>query len=196
MTHHPLYAALGRNDEARRAAYRELSRYQLDSGMVDEIRSATNGNYCPGQFAVSGPGGCRIGTAGDARQIGAPEEVERVRLAELVRRGTTDKNRKNRSLSPICSELRRSRTDDGGLSRDTRRFILTIRLLRRVGVKAAAARSGQREGKQGFHGRISLDRKDICGGRSKDNRDCSGPCCRAGDEVLWVQSPFFGLPGC
>jgi len=29
-------------------AYRELFRYQLDPGLVDEIREATNGNYALG----------------------------------------------------------------------------------------------------------------------------------------------------
>jgi putative transposase len=50
LTPHRLYTALGNNDEARQAAYRELFRYQLDPGTVDEIRAATNGN-----FALGGP---------------------------------------------------------------------------------------------------------------------------------------------
>lgn len=44
----PLYKALGGTEEARQAAYRELFRYQLEPGLVDEIRSATNGNYVLG----------------------------------------------------------------------------------------------------------------------------------------------------
>ncbi len=48
LTPHPLYNALGRGDAVRKAAYRELFRYQLDPGIVDEIRSATNGNYALG----------------------------------------------------------------------------------------------------------------------------------------------------
>jgi putative transposase len=48
LTHHPLYAVLDRDDRARQVAYRELFRYQLDPGMIDEIRAATNGNYALG----------------------------------------------------------------------------------------------------------------------------------------------------
>ena len=45
---HPLYLALGLDAASRQAAYRELFRYQLDIGLVDEIRKATNGNYALG----------------------------------------------------------------------------------------------------------------------------------------------------
>ena len=45
---HPLYAALGLDGASRQAAYRELFRYELDPGLVDEIRRATNGNFALG----------------------------------------------------------------------------------------------------------------------------------------------------
>ena len=45
---HPLYEALGSGEEERQAAYRELFRYQLEPGLIDEIRAATNGNYVLG----------------------------------------------------------------------------------------------------------------------------------------------------
>ena len=45
---HPLYQALGRDEVFRTEAYRELFRYQLDPGLVDQIRAATNGNYALG----------------------------------------------------------------------------------------------------------------------------------------------------
>ncbi len=45
---HALYQALGLDARSRQAAYRELFRYQLDIGVVDEIRKATNGNYALG----------------------------------------------------------------------------------------------------------------------------------------------------
>lgn len=45
---HALYLALGMDAASRQAAYRELFRYQLDIGLVDEIRKATNGNYALG----------------------------------------------------------------------------------------------------------------------------------------------------
>jgi putative transposase len=45
---HVLYNALGMDASSRQAAYRELFRYELDIGLVDEIRKATNGNYASG----------------------------------------------------------------------------------------------------------------------------------------------------
>ena len=45
---HPLYDALGTDAESRQAAYRELFRHQIEPGLVDEIRRATNGNFALG----------------------------------------------------------------------------------------------------------------------------------------------------
>lgn len=48
LTPHHLYEALGIEDISRQAAYRELFRYQLEPGRVDEIRAATNGGFALG----------------------------------------------------------------------------------------------------------------------------------------------------
>lgn len=48
LTPHSLYTALSTDDVARQTTYRELFRFQLDPMMVDEIRSATAGNYVLG----------------------------------------------------------------------------------------------------------------------------------------------------
>jgi putative transposase len=45
---HSLYKRLGRSIQKRQVAYRELFRYELDPGLVDEIRTATNGGYVLG----------------------------------------------------------------------------------------------------------------------------------------------------
>jgi putative transposase len=45
---HDSYQALGADQESRSAAYRALFRHQLDPGLIDEIRSSTNGNYALG----------------------------------------------------------------------------------------------------------------------------------------------------
>jgi putative transposase len=45
---HALYDRLGPDAAGRQAAYRELFRYSLDPGVVDEIRQATNGNVVLG----------------------------------------------------------------------------------------------------------------------------------------------------
>jgi len=48
ITPHELYMALDRDLARRIAAYRELFRHQLEPGLVDEIRQATNGNFVIG----------------------------------------------------------------------------------------------------------------------------------------------------
>lgn len=45
---HEIYLALGADTEARQSAYRELFRYELEPGVVNQIRTATNGNYVLG----------------------------------------------------------------------------------------------------------------------------------------------------
>ncbi len=45
---HMLYQQLGTELETRQEAYRELFRYQIDPGLVDEIRTATNGGFVLG----------------------------------------------------------------------------------------------------------------------------------------------------
>lgn len=49
---HDCYRALGADERKRQAAYRNLFRYQLDPGLVDEIRNATNGNYVLGSSRI------------------------------------------------------------------------------------------------------------------------------------------------
>ncbi len=48
LSPHVLYQALAQDDEARREVYRELFRHELEPGLVDEIRQATNGNFVLG----------------------------------------------------------------------------------------------------------------------------------------------------
>lgn len=48
ITPQALYESLGHHPEARQQAYRELFRYELEPGLVDEIRTATNGNFALG----------------------------------------------------------------------------------------------------------------------------------------------------
>jgi putative transposase len=47
--HHPLYQELGQTDEERQATYRELFCHELESGEIDKIRKATNGNFALGK---------------------------------------------------------------------------------------------------------------------------------------------------
>lgn len=48
ISHHSLYQSLGGTETARQVAYRELFRYELDSGEIDKIRKSTNGNFALG----------------------------------------------------------------------------------------------------------------------------------------------------
>ena len=48
LTPHPLYRSLGSDGAERQANYRELFRCELDPGLIDEIRLATNGNFALG----------------------------------------------------------------------------------------------------------------------------------------------------
>ena len=48
LNHHSVYLSLGRTGEERQAAYRELFRNELEAGIVDQIRQATNGNFALG----------------------------------------------------------------------------------------------------------------------------------------------------
>jgi putative transposase len=48
ITPHQQYIDLASDCERRAEAYRDLFRYYLDTGLVDEIRKATNGNYALG----------------------------------------------------------------------------------------------------------------------------------------------------
>ena len=79
---HPLYAALGSDAATRQGAYRELFRYELEPGMVDEIRRATNGNFALGSerfaAAVAEMIGRRAtpGQSGRPRKSAAPESGE------------------------------------------------------------------------------------------------------------------------
>jgi putative transposase len=48
LTPHETFLALGGDAESRQAVYRELFRRELEPGMVDRIRAATNGNFALG----------------------------------------------------------------------------------------------------------------------------------------------------
>jgi putative transposase len=81
ITKHELYNALGLDAEKRCAVYRELFRYQLEPGLVDEIRAATNGNYALGstrfQEQITAELGRRVtpGRAGRPRKQELPESI-------------------------------------------------------------------------------------------------------------------------
>ena len=74
LTAHPLYMALGADDASRSHAYRELFRYQLNPGMVDEIRAATNGNYVLGSSRLQEKIASSLGRRVTRGQSGRPRK--------------------------------------------------------------------------------------------------------------------------
>ncbi len=76
---HPIFEGLGVDEANRQAAYRELFRHELEPGLVDEIRKATNGNFLLGdlRFAadVAAALGRRVlpGVPGRPRKMAEPE---------------------------------------------------------------------------------------------------------------------------
>lgn len=79
---HPRCRALGSDAASRETAYGELLRYELEPGLMDEIRRATNGNYALGneRFAaqVAAALGRRVvpGTSGRPRKASEAESGE------------------------------------------------------------------------------------------------------------------------
>lgn len=79
---HPVFAALDVDASSRQAAYRELFRHELEPGLVDEIRKATNGNFLLGdsRFAASVAAtlGRRVqpGVSGRPRRMVEPESQD------------------------------------------------------------------------------------------------------------------------
>jgi len=69
---HAVYLALGATPEARQAAYRELFRYELEPGLVDEIRRATNGNFALGNARFSAEVASLLGRRVTPGQAGRP----------------------------------------------------------------------------------------------------------------------------
>ncbi|MFI8481870.1 transposase [Pseudomonas sp. NPDC078700] len=72
---HPLFRALSKDDKQRAAAYRELFRYQLDAGLVDEIRSATNSNYALGSSRFTAEVETALGRRVVAGKPGRPKRT-------------------------------------------------------------------------------------------------------------------------
>lgn len=72
---HRLYQSLGKDDASRAAAYRELFRSQLEPGLVDEIRRATNGNYALGSATFAAQVAAALGRRAAPGKSGRPSRV-------------------------------------------------------------------------------------------------------------------------
>ena len=80
---HPIYAALGLDAQSRQAAYRELFRYELDPGQVDEIRQATNGNYALGNSSFAEQVTAALGRRATPGKSGRPRKMAEVESRSL-----------------------------------------------------------------------------------------------------------------
>jgi hypothetical protein len=71
---HEVYGVLGADAESRQAACRDLFRYKLEPGQVDEIRQATNGNYALGNALFAEQIGEAVGRRVNPGKAGRPRK--------------------------------------------------------------------------------------------------------------------------
>jgi len=83
---HDLYEQLGTADDTRQQAYRELFRHQLDPGMINEIRQATNGNYALGSPRFQAQVEAVIGQRVTRGKSGRPRKAVEPRTKSLLGR--------------------------------------------------------------------------------------------------------------
>ena len=80
---HSPYLALGTDAASREEAYRALFRYELEPGLVDEIRRATNGNYALGHAAFAEQVSAALGQRAAPGKSGRPRRVTEPESGEL-----------------------------------------------------------------------------------------------------------------
>lgn len=71
---HDVYRELGRDSADRCSSYRELFRDELESGTIDQIRQATNGNYVLGQASFARHVGAALGQRAVPGTAGRPRK--------------------------------------------------------------------------------------------------------------------------
>jgi len=72
IKHHDQYRRLGLDSQSRMMAYRELFRYELDTGMVYKIRRATNGNFALGSEKFKAEVSAMLGRRVEPGKSGRP----------------------------------------------------------------------------------------------------------------------------
>lgn len=79
---HEIYQSLGLSDAERQASYRELFRFELEPGVVDTIRQATNGNFALGSGQFAAEIAAAIGRRVTPGQSGRPVKVQKAASAD------------------------------------------------------------------------------------------------------------------
>ncbi len=69
---HETYVRLGGSRDERAARYRELFRAELDPGLIDQIRTATNRNYALGSDRFAAEVGAMLGRRVTPGKSGRP----------------------------------------------------------------------------------------------------------------------------
>ncbi len=80
---HELYEALGLDAATRQSAYRALFRHELEPGMLDQIRRATNGNFVVGSERFAAEVAAVLGRRTLPGNPGRPRKVRGVESGEL-----------------------------------------------------------------------------------------------------------------
>jgi putative transposase len=80
---HSLYVALGLDNAGRQMAYRELFRDELESGLVDDIRRATNGNFALGNERFAAQISAAVGRRATPGKPGRPRKIEELKSSNL-----------------------------------------------------------------------------------------------------------------
>ncbi|EFK95161.1 predicted transposase [sediment metagenome] len=83
LSPHSLYVALAADDSSRQIAYRELFRHQLDPGVVDSIRQATNGNFALGDARFAADIAAAVGRRAVPGKSGRPRKAAAAAVRDL-----------------------------------------------------------------------------------------------------------------
>lgn len=83
LTPHEVYLALGATDSVRQAAYRELFRSELEAGLLEQIRQASNGNFALGNVRFADEIAVALGRRVTPGKPGRPRKTPEPESASL-----------------------------------------------------------------------------------------------------------------
>lgn len=84
VTAHDVYLRLGSAAHDRQAAYRELFRFELEPGLVDQIRLATNGNFALGNSRFADELATALGRRVTPGKSGRPRKLLEPKSGEVL----------------------------------------------------------------------------------------------------------------